>query len=170
MTRLSVSLVLLAAGAALLIAAAVAAASRPTAKGGTLRLGVAVDVKVDPALAISGPELALEYATCAKLFNFPDAAGEAGARVIPEVVDRYVVSRDGKTYIFDLKKTFRFHTGAPVTARSFADAFNRDAIRRCTRLRPTSCTRSSARTTSSPGRRRRSRASACSLPTGSGSG
>ena len=30
-------------------------------------------------------------------------------------------------YTFELKRTFRFHTGAPVTARSFADAFNRDA-------------------------------------------
>ena len=30
-------------------------------------------------------------------------------------------------YTFDLKRSFRFHTGAAVTARSFADAFNRDA-------------------------------------------
>ena len=36
-------------------------------------------------------------------------------------------SRDRRTYTFDLKRTFRFHTGAAVTARSFADAFNRDA-------------------------------------------
>ena len=30
-------------------------------------------------------------------------------------------------YTFELKRTFRFHTGAPVTAQSFADAFNRNA-------------------------------------------
>ena len=37
------------------------------------------------------------------------------------------VSKDGRTYTFTLKQTFRFHTGARVTAQSFADAFNRDA-------------------------------------------
>ena len=46
---------------------------------------------------------------------------------IPEVVDRFTVSKDGRTYTFELKQTFRFHTGAPVTAQSFADAFNRVA-------------------------------------------
>ena len=46
---------------------------------------------------------------------------------MPEVVDRFTVSKDGRTYTFELKRTFRFHTGAPVTARSFADAFNRVA-------------------------------------------
>ena len=67
------------------------------------------------------------YATCAKLFNYPDAPGAAGTRVVPEVVDRFTVSKDGRTYTFELKQTFRFHTGAAVTAQSFADAFNRDA-------------------------------------------
>ena len=37
------------------------------------------------------------------------------------------VSKDGLTYTFDLEKSFRFQTGAAVTAQSFADAFNRDA-------------------------------------------
>ena len=67
----------------------------------------------------------LGFATCAKLFNYPDAPGAAGARVVPEVVDRYTVSRDGRTYTFVLKQTFRFHTGARVTAQSFAAAINR---------------------------------------------
>ena len=67
------------------------------------------------------------YATCAKLFNYPDAPGSAGTRLVPEVVDRFTVSKNGRTYTFTLKKTFRFHTGAAVTAQSFADAFNRDA-------------------------------------------
>ena len=50
-----------------------------------------------------------------------------GTRLVPEVVDRYTVSKDGRTYTFELKQTFRFHTGAPVTAQSFADAINRVA-------------------------------------------
>ena len=82
---------------------------------------------VDPALAYYADSWQLEYATCAKLFNYPDKAGEAGTRLIPEVVKAFTVSKDRRTYTFELQRTFRFHTGAPVTARSFVDAFNRDA-------------------------------------------
>ncbi len=97
-------------------------------KGGVLRIGSEVDVdSVDPALADHDISWMVEYATCAKLFNNPDASGAAGARVIKEVVDHYAVAPNRKTYTFDLRKTFRFQTGAQVTARSFADAFNRDA-------------------------------------------
>ena len=135
--RFWLSLAMLAAGATLLAAAGFAspAGSGPNPslsaqakRGGTLRLARFPDVDfVDPALAYDAPSWMLEFATCAKLFNYPDKAGAARTRVIPEVVRRWRVSKDGKTYTFELKKTFRFHTGAPVTARSFADAFNRDA-------------------------------------------
>ena len=97
-------------------------------KGGVLRIGSENDVdSVDPALADLPISWMVENATCAKLFNNPDASGAAGAPVIPEVVDHWARSPNRKTYTFDLRKTFRFQTGAPVTAQSFADAFNRDA-------------------------------------------
>ena len=97
-------------------------------KGGVLRIGSEFDVdSVDPALADIAASWMVENATCAKLFNNPDASGAAGATVVREVVDHYSASPNGKTYTFDLRKTFRFQTGAPVTAQSFADAFNRDA-------------------------------------------
>jgi ABC-type oligopeptide transport system substrate-binding subunit len=119
------SLALLAPGMALLVAAGIAAATEAP-RGGTLRVSRFSDVDhVDPALAYSTWSWQVAYATCAKLFNYPDRPGVAGARLVPEVVDRYIVSRDGRTYTFDLKRTFRFHTGVPVTARSFADAFER---------------------------------------------
>jgi oligopeptide transport system substrate-binding protein len=131
MRRPSLSLALLTAGTALLAAAGFAHAAGgvgETRRGGTLRLATFQDVDhVDTALAYSGWSWPIGYATCAKLFNHPDESGAAGTRVIPEVVERYGVSKDGRTYTFDLKRTFRFHTGAGVTARSFADAFNRDA-------------------------------------------
>jgi ABC-type oligopeptide transport system substrate-binding subunit len=97
-------------------------------KGGTLRLSRHTDIDfVDPGLAYYSTSWPILYVTCAKLFNYPDAPGAAGLRLIPEVVKAYTVSRDGRTYIFDLRRTFRFHTGAQVTARSFVDAFNRVA-------------------------------------------
>jgi ABC-type oligopeptide transport system substrate-binding subunit len=104
--RLSVSVVVLAAGAVLLVAAALGAGSAEAATGGTLRLGTPVDLKVDPAIAGAGREWSLEFATCAKLFNFPDEEGAAGMRLIPEVAAGFPrVSKDGKTYTFDLKRT-----------------------------------------------------------------
>ena len=70
---------------------------------------------------------ASEFATCAKLFNYPDSRGGAGRGWFRRWSSRSRSRADGRTYDFELKRTFRFHTGAPVTARSFADAFNRDA-------------------------------------------
>jgi ABC-type oligopeptide transport system substrate-binding subunit len=128
MRRLSFALAMLVTGTVLLGGVGLAHPATSFRKGGTLRVSFPIDVDViDPALAYSGHLWMLEYPTCAKLFNYPDAAGAAGTRLVPEVVDRFTVSNDRRTYTFMLKKTFRFHTGARVTAQSFADAFNRDA-------------------------------------------
>lgn len=128
-TRFGVSLAMLLGGVVLLWAAVGAPAKNASeGKGGVLRWSFPADVdSVDPALAYTAPAWMIESATCAKLFSYPDRAGAAGTRVIPEVVDRFTLSGDGRLYRFDLKRTFRFHTGAPVTARSFAEAFNRVA-------------------------------------------
>jgi len=132
--RLWFAAAMLTVGTALLVAAGVAyPANRADAdvearQGGTLRVSTSVDVDyVDPALAYHWYAWSIGFATCAKLFNYPDASGAAGTRLVPEVVRAFNVSRDGRTYTFELKRTFRFHTGAAVTARSFADAFNRAA-------------------------------------------
>jgi len=123
--RISLSLAMLAAGVALLVAAGLASAT-DAPRGGTLRMSRFSDVDfVDPALAYYSWSWQIGFATCANLFNLPDAAGAAGTRVVQEVVDRYTVSKDGRTYTFDLQRSFRFHTGAAVTAQSFADAINR---------------------------------------------
>ena len=129
--RLALSLSALLLGTILLVAAGLAGAKNAgdrARKGGTLRLSRFSDVDfVDPALAYASWSWPVSFATCAKLFNYPDEPGAAGTRVVPEVVRAFTVSRDGRTYTFDLKQSFRFHTGAAVTARSFADALNRDA-------------------------------------------
>ena len=114
------------AGAALLAGSALAGAAEAS-KGGTLRIAGDQIESVDPALGYFTDTWMLEYATCAKLFNHPDQSGAAGTRVIPEVVDRTTISKDGRTYTFTLRRSFRFHTGARVTARSFAAAFDRNA-------------------------------------------
>ena len=129
------SVPIVAAAAALLVAAGLAGSAggaRTSAvadvpKGGTLRIGAANVDFVDPALGYWRDAWLIQDATCARLFANRHSADAGGWRVTPEVVDRYTVSRDGRVYVLTLKKTFRFHTGARVTAQSFADAFNRNA-------------------------------------------
>ena len=123
--RIPLTLAMLTVGTALLVASALAG---PARKGGTLRLASFQDViYVDTAFAYSPWSLPITFATCAMLFNHPDAAGPAGTEIVPEVVRTFRISPSGRVYTFDLRRTFRFHTGAAVTARSFADAFARNA-------------------------------------------
>jgi ABC-type transport system substrate-binding protein len=102
---------------------------RPVEKGGTLRIGSAHDIdSLDPALAYGIDSWAIEYATCTELYSYLDRAGSAGTTLIPEVaVDFPRVSKDGKTNTIQLNRTYRFDTGAPVTAANFVAAVNRDA-------------------------------------------
>ena len=116
------------ASLALLVVAAATAA--PAAKkGGTYVLEMSTDVDyIDPQLSYYGETWKLEGATACKLFNWPDKEGASGAVATPEVSQGLpLVSRDGKTYTFTIKKGFRFSNGKPVTAKSFVDAFNRFA-------------------------------------------
>ena len=60
--------------------------SGAAAGGGTLRIDSLSDVDfMDPALAYTPLSGQLLQATCAKLLNFPDRAGPAGAQPTPEV-------------------------------------------------------------------------------------
>ena len=121
------SLVGFVAGAGMVAAASLAGSEQK--RGGTLRISSTADVdSVDLALGYSDTSWWLEFATCAKLYNNPDRSDAAGASTIPEVATRFPsVSRDGRTQTIHLKRTYRFHTGAPITAANFVAAFNRNA-------------------------------------------
>src|SRR5206468_2249566 len=135
--RVWLSVAVLAIGAGLLVAAGFASpASSKTstpakngAKGGTLQVDLTSDFDfIDPALSYFSHGWQLEYATSCKLLNFPDKEASAGGtKLAPEVATSLpAVSRDGKTYTFTLKNTFKFADGSPVTAANFAYAMNRD--------------------------------------------
>jgi peptide/nickel transport system substrate-binding protein len=138
--RLAASLAMFAIGGTLLVAGfASAASSRPSTasgeqrRGGTLRVDLASDFDyIDPALAWFSHSWQLGYHTEAKLVNLPDReANQGGMRIIPEVAKSLpAISRDGLTYTFNLKNTYRFHTGARITAANFVAAFNRNAQKR----------------------------------------
>ncbi len=68
------------------------------------------------------------YATCAKLFNYPDRVGLAGTRLEPEVAKTIPAPTDGgKTYTFTIRPGFRFSppSNAPVTAETFKFSIER---------------------------------------------
>ena len=77
---------------------------------------------IDPALAFSQSSFQLEYATAAKLLNYPDEPGPAGSRLVPEVAQSIPEpSADGRTYTFRIREGFGFSppSGEPVTAQTF---------------------------------------------------
>jgi peptide/nickel transport system substrate-binding protein/oligopeptide transport system substrate-binding protein len=125
---------MLVAGASLLIAASLASASTGSShsqalkKGGIWRYGiVGASTQVDPQLAYVTTAWSLEYATAAKLYNYPDKKGPAGSKLIPEVASKFTVSNNGRRYTFFIRKGFKFSDGSPVTAQSFKYAIDRTA-------------------------------------------
>jgi peptide/nickel transport system substrate-binding protein len=129
--RLWVSVTMLVAGASLLVAASLASAAGNAPalkKGGIWRLGTTgASTQIDPQLAYVTTAWWLEYATAAKLYNYPDRPGPAGAKLVPEVASNFTVSNNGKTYTFTIRKGFKFSDGKPVTANNFKFAINRTA-------------------------------------------
>jgi peptide/nickel transport system substrate-binding protein len=129
--RLWLAVTMLVTGASLLVAASLASASGSThvlKKGGIWREGFAGSSShVDPQVAYDTLSWALEYATAAKLYNYPDKPGPAGSKLVPEVASGFKVSNGGKTYTFTIRKGFRFSDGKPVTANNFKYAINRTA-------------------------------------------
>src|SRR2546421_7609962 len=58
---------------------------------------------LDPALAQSPEAWELEYATCAKLLDYPPRSGYRGTRLVPEVAAALpTISPDRLTYAFHL--------------------------------------------------------------------
>jgi peptide/nickel transport system substrate-binding protein len=132
--RLRLSLVALAAGLVLMVAAALVPGAAPQGAsrlrdGGVLKINMSnTDVtSLDPAIDFEAYGGQLILATCTRLLRYPDLPSRAGTRLVPDAAAFPAVSKDGKTYTFRVRSGFRFSTGAPVTAASFARAFVRAA-------------------------------------------
>jgi peptide/nickel transport system substrate-binding protein len=132
--RLRASAAIAAVGAAPLLGAALshAGSAGSVAKGGTMRLNIsATDLDFsDPSLAYGSVSWQIEYATALKLVNYPDRPAPRGSRFVPEAAAALpVISGNGQTYTFTIRKGLRFSNGTPVTAGSFKWAFDRSATR-----------------------------------------
>jgi peptide/nickel transport system substrate-binding protein len=131
------SVLMLSMGVALLIlATTVGVASSATQKsssakalrGGVLKVAHSGDGfdTLDPQLAYVANDWGLLYNTQLLLVNFPNKPGKAGLVLQPEAASSFpTISKDGKTYVFHLRKGQRFSDGSPVTAAAFQRAFER---------------------------------------------
>lgn len=109
---------------------AVAKSAKSGATGGTLNVDISTDVDyTDPALDYLSTGWEIEYSTCLKLMNYPDANGPKSAQLTPEAAAGFPkVSNSGKTYDFTVNAGFtKFSNGQAVTAANFKAAFDRDA-------------------------------------------
>jgi YVTN family beta-propeller protein len=92
---------------------------QPVKAAGIARFSATQDFETDPARY---PDRQINYATCAKLLNYPDAPAPAGTRLVPEVAqslpDR---TADGKTYTFTIRRGFAF--SPPLRERVTAQTF-----------------------------------------------
>ena len=129
--RIWLALAMLAAGLGLLVAASFANArgQPPRLKnGGIFRVGMTFRPSpIDPQKGFDPIAWSLSYATGANLYTYPDKAGLAGMRLVPEVASRFAVSNNGKRYVFTIRRGFRFSDGGTVTAGSFKYAIERVA-------------------------------------------
>jgi peptide/nickel transport system substrate-binding protein len=93
-------------------------ATAPAVKGGSATIGMAAgDIDhLEPTLWYFAQTWEIAYSICDPLVNFPDNAGQAGAKVVGGIADMPTISSDGLTYTFNLKPGIKFSNGQPITA------------------------------------------------------
>jgi ABC-type transport system substrate-binding protein len=125
--RLTLSLAMLAVGAAMLAASGIASTgsahkqSAPQAKkGGILKASLFAGIEnIDPQRSYYVPESQYEWLTQRPLLNFAHAEGARGYRLLNEGASSYTVSRDGRTYTFHVRPGMKFSDGSAVTAANY---------------------------------------------------
>ena len=106
-------------------------ASPKTPRTDTFRVGMTgASVQFDPALAYITTAWEVEYATCAKLVNYPDTPWDEreASRLSPEIAAAMpTISPDGRTYTFQIRNDFQFSPPRTdvVTAQSMKYTFER---------------------------------------------
>src|SRR3954449_5726112 len=119
-------LAIAACGLAVWLAASASGAGR--ANGGTLRVNISKSdvTTLDPQIDYEFLGGSILWITCVKLVYYPDQPAPLGSQVRPEAAAGLPrVSPNGRTYTFTVKSGFKFNTGEPLTAASFARAFER---------------------------------------------
>jgi peptide/nickel transport system substrate-binding protein len=110
---------LLALSVLLLLAAPSADAQTPK-RGGVFRIAEREAPSLDPHLSISfltHSYVSLSYSQLVRFPNGPEQKHPADFSILPDLAEKWTVSRDGKVYTFNLRKGVRFHNKPPVNGR-----------------------------------------------------
>src|SRR3970040_1745005 len=104
---------------AALVAAGPALAQQPK-RGGVLRVAEREAPGLDPHLSISfltHSYVSLTYSQLVRFPNGPEQKSPTDFAILPDLAEKWTVSKDGKTYTFNLRKGVRFHNKPPVNGR-----------------------------------------------------
>ena len=104
---------------AVLVAAGAALAQQPK-RGGVLRIAEREAPGLDPHNSISfltHSYVSLTYSQLVRFPNGPEQRSPTDFSIMPDLAEKWVVSKDGKIYTFSLRKSVRFHNKPPVNGR-----------------------------------------------------
>jgi peptide/nickel transport system substrate-binding protein len=128
--RLALSVAMLAIGAAMLAASSFASSQGPSSsqarKGGILKFSLFAGIEnIDPQRSYYVPEWQYNWLVSRPLLNFAHAQGARGYRLLNEGARSYTVSRNGKTYTFNIRPGMKLSNGARISSRNYKHALMR---------------------------------------------
>jgi peptide/nickel transport system substrate-binding protein len=118
MRRRSLLMLMLPLVLALLVPAS-ALAQQPK-RGGVLRIAEREAPSLDPHLSISfltHSYVSLSYSQLVRFPNGPEQKSPTDFSILPDLAEKWTISKDGKVYTFNLRKGVKFHNKPPVNGR-----------------------------------------------------
>ncbi len=89
-------------------------------RGGVIRIAEREAPGLDPHLSISfltHSYVSLAYSQLVRFPNGPEQKSPTDFSILPDLAEKWTVSKDGKVYTFSLRKGVKFHNKPPVNGR-----------------------------------------------------
>src|SRR5215831_14193348 len=89
-------------------------------RGGVIRIAEREAPGLDPHLSISfltHSYVSLAYSQLVRFPNGPEQKSPTDFSILPDLAEKWIVSKDGKIYTFSLRKGVKFHNKPPVNGR-----------------------------------------------------
>ena len=89
-------------------------------RGGVIRIAEREAPGLDPHLSISfltHSYVSLSYSMLVRFPNGPEQKSPTDFSILPDLAEKWTVSKDGKVYTFNLRKGVTFHNKPPVNGR-----------------------------------------------------
>jgi len=106
--------------ALLIVAVATPALAQTPKRGGVIRIAEREAVSLDPHLTIeflTHSYVSMSYSQLVRFPNGPEQKSPTDFAILPDLAEKWSVSRDGTVYTFVLRKGVRFHNKPPVNGR-----------------------------------------------------